>query len=114
MEQIQRYNIVYTETAVLDMEEKADYIAYELRDTFLAETWYLRLRDAIQQDLSTFPFKYGVYTRAPWNENGIRLMLFLNDVILYSVDEHKSTVYIRAVCTKGRDLAAHLEQAGNT
>lgn len=114
MEQIQRYNIAYTETAILDMEEKADYIAYELRDISLAETWYLRLRDAIQQELSTFPFKYGLYNRAPWDEKGIRLMLFRNDVILYSVDEHKSTVYIRAVCTKGRDLTAHLEQEENT
>ena len=38
------------------------------------------------------------------------LFLFRNDVILYSVDEDCACVYIRAVCTKGMDLSAHLEQ----
>ena len=33
-----------------------------------------------------------------------------NDVILYSVDDTVKTVYIRGVCTKGRDLTAHLEE----
>ncbi len=32
------------------------------------------------------------------------------DVVLYSVDEKAEAVYIRAVCTRGRDLAAHLAE----
>ena len=110
MEQIQRYKIAYTETAILDMEEKADYIAIQLRDPVLAERWYMRLREAIQQDLTTFPLKYPLYGVEPWNTRGVRLFITRSDVILYHVDEESHTVYIRGVCTRGRDLSAHLEE----
>lgn len=36
MEQIKRYEIVYTETAAQDIEDKTDYIAVQLRDPDLA------------------------------------------------------------------------------
>ena len=110
MEPNRKYKIIYTESAILDIEEKADYIEYKFRDSALAQTWYLRLRDTIQEELSTFPLMNGLYNQSPWDEKGVRLMLFRNDVILYSVDMDSKTVYIRAVCTKGRDLAAHLDQ----
>ena len=37
MEQIPRYNVVYAESAIRDIEEKADYIAAQFRDSELAE-----------------------------------------------------------------------------
>lgn len=110
MEQIQRYEIIYTETAAQDIEEKADYIAAQFCDLELAETWYFRLKADIQKQLATFPFKFPLYNVEPWNERGVREYVSRNDVILYSVDEKTQRVYIRAVCTKGRDLAAHLSK----
>ena len=103
-----QFEIVYTESAILDIEEKADYISGQLREPSTAEKWYLRLRRIIQAELSTLPLKFPLYDRTPWNQRGIRLMAARNDVVLYSVDERSHTVYIRAVCTKGRDLSAHL------
>ena len=114
MEPNRQYKIIYAESAILDIEEKADYIEYKFRDRNLAQTWYLRLKNAIQDELSTFPLMNSLYNQSPWAEKGVRLMLFRNDVILYSVDAENQIVYIRAVCTKGRDLAAHLEQDINT
>lgn len=108
MGQIQRYEIVYTEAAARDIEEKADHIATQFRDPELAENWYFRLRASIQKDLATFPLKFPLYDVEPWNERGIREYISRNDVILYSVDGETQRVYIRAVCTRGRDLAAHL------
>ena len=104
------YEILYTEAAIQDMEEKADYITCQFRDTDLALTWYFRLRDAIQEHLTTMPNKYPLYSAEPWAQRGIRQFLFRNDVVLYSVEERRACVYIRAVCTKGMDLSAHLEQ----
>lgn len=101
-----KYRIIYTESAVRDMEEKADYISLSLRDPDLAETWYFRLRAEILKDLTQFPCKYPLYHMQKWK--GIRQFTFRNDVILYSVDEQEQAVYIRAVCTKGQDLTAHL------
>lgn len=108
MDSIQHYEISYTQTAIEDIEEKADYIAFQFHDTRLAEKWYFRLRKLIQEGLSSFPLKYPLYDVTPWNSRGIRLFVARNDVVLYSVDSTAHTVYIRGVCTWGQDLAAHL------
>ena len=110
MDQIPQYRVVYTETAMQDIGEKVDYIAVQFRDADLAEDWYLGLKAAIQQQLTTFPHKFQLYNAGPWNERGIRQYTTRNDVVLYSVDDETRQVYIRAVCTKGRDLAAHLAE----
>lgn len=104
------YQVVYAESAVRDMEEKVDYIAFNLRDPELAETWYMRLRKEILEDLTKFPYKYPLYHIEKWRAKGVRQFTFRNDVILYSVNDEKQTVYIWAVCTKGRDISAHLEE----
>ena len=113
METLRQYKISYTETAIQDLEEKADYISCQFRDPALALTWYTRLRDAIQRELKTMPEKYPLYSVEPWRSQGVCLFTFRNDVILYSVDEEHSFVYIRAVCTKGRDISAHLTEHEN-
>lgn len=104
------YRIVYTESAVRDMEEKADYISLNLRDPGLAETWYLRLRTEVLKDLTQFPYKYPLYHMSKWSAKGVWQFTFCNYVILYSVNEDEKIVYIRAVCTKGQDLTAHLDE----
>lgn len=110
METLPTYEILYTEAAIQDMEEKADYIACQFRDSSLALTWYSRIRNSIQENLTTMPSKYPLYPVEPWISKGIRQFMFRNDVILYSVDESHTCVYIRAVCTKGMDLSAHLKE----
>lgn len=105
------YRIVYTESAVQDMEEKADYISLNLHDPSLAETWYLRLRAEVLKDLAQFPRKYPFYHAEKWSAKGVRQFTFRNDVILYSINEEDHIVYIWAVCTKGRDLTSHLNKS---
>ena len=111
MEQIQRFKIAYTETALRDLEEKYDYLAIELREQQTSESWYFRLRQTIQENLSTFPLKFPLYDREPWKRRGVRLMTARNDVVLYSVDDSANIVYIRSICTRGRDISAHLERS---
>ena len=60
--------------------------------------------------LSAFPAKYPLYDVEPWSSAGIRQYVTRNDVILYSVDEIHSYVYIRSVCTRGRNLDLHLSE----
>ena len=106
---VQQYKISYTQAAIDDIVEKADYIAFQLHDLALSEVWYERLKTQILGNLTTFPLKYPLYDVSPWREQGIRLLTTRNDVVIYSVDTEHYTVYIRAVCTRGRDLPAHLE-----
>lgn len=112
MDGIQRYEIFYTQTAIEDIDEKVDYIMFQLHDPNLAETWYFRLRNLIQDGLSSFPLKYPLYDVEPWRERGIRLFVTRNDVVLYSVDAAAHIVYIHGVCTRGQDLSAHLSALG--
>ena len=86
------------------------YFMQQYRDTVLAERWYNRLRALIQENLTVFPAKYPLYDVEPWSSAGIRQYVTRNDVILYSVDEIHSYVYIRSVCTRGRNLDLHLSE----
>ena len=110
MDEIQLYNIIYTKSATQDILEKADYIASELHENELALKWYHRFRQQLQKNLSSFPFMYPAYDREPWKTKGYRLLTTANDVVLYTVDENSATVYIHAVCTRGRDLSKHLNE----
>lgn len=110
METLRQYKIAYTETSIQDMEEKVDYISCQFSDPALALAWYTRLRDAIQRELRTMPYKYPLYSIEPWYSRGIHQFTFRNDVILYSVDDTTGYVYIRAVCTRGRDIPTHLAE----
>lgn len=110
MDQILQYKVLYTEGAIRDIEEKSDYIAANFRAPELAERWYLNLRASIQKDLTTLPHKFQPYNVEPWCQRGIRQYITRNDVVLYSVDDGARVVYIRAVCTKGQDLAVHLAE----
>lgn len=111
MDNIQHYKILYTQTALEDIDEKADYIAFQLQDPALAQKWYFRLRELILENLSTFPLKYAQYDAEPWKTKGVRLFVTRSDVVLYSVDTTAHTVYIRGVCTRGQDLSAHLRSS---
>ena len=106
----QRYKVFYTSTAERDITEKLMYIMQQYRDTALAERWYNRLCALIQENLTAFPAKYPLYDVEPWSAEGIRQYVTRNDVILYSVDKNRSCVYIRSVCTRGRDLDLHLSE----
>lgn len=106
MNEILHYEILYTESAVRDIEEKADYIAYQLKSPAAAAAWYQHLRTQIFENLSSFPLKYALYDSEKWKDKGIRLFLSRNDVVLYSVNLTAQRVYIHAVCTRGRDLTA--------
>ncbi|MBQ7737432.1 MAG: hypothetical protein IJT62_06315 [Oscillospiraceae bacterium] len=108
MEEIKRYNIIYTETAAQQLEEKADYITRQLADPDLAGTWYERLRAEIQDALSSFPQKYQIYPSSYGKRKCIRLFLSRNDIVLYRIDESRSCVYIESVYTKGKNISPDL------
>jgi len=110
VEEIKRYEIIYTETAERQIIEKADYITWQFGAPDLAEIWYERLRADIQSGLSTLPSKFQLYDASPWRERGIRLYLSRNDIVLYRVDEANGIVYIEAAFTKGKDLTTPTDE----
>ena len=105
MDEIIQYVIQYTPSARQDMLDKADYIAYTLKSPETALTWYRELRENIQHNLDTFPYKYSIYHVEPWESLGIRLMVTGKDIVLYTIDADARIVTIHMVCTKGKNLS---------
>ena len=109
MSEPKRYKIQYTETAAEDMLSKADYIERVYRDSRLSLTWYNRLCNQIEKDLSVFPLKYQLYEAGDWARKGVREYIFRIDIVLYSVDEDRAAVVIHGVYTRGKNLAEDTE-----
>ena len=102
------YRITYTRSAVIDIGDKIDYLIFQYNDSELAEIWYRRLVDFLKCNLNSFPYKYPVYDRTKYNKHTVRYLTYRNDIVFFYVDEVASTVYIIAVCTKGRDTEKHI------
>lgn len=102
------FEVNFTETALQDMEEKADYIAYDLFAPQSAQRWYEQLRNSVMKYLSEFPEMYPPYPSK--TRQGIRYATFGTDVVLYSVDNAQRRVYVEMVCSNGQNIDARLEQ----
>lgn len=109
VDDLKQYRIIYTQTAEEDIFSKAEYMASKLHDRRLSLFWYRRLQESIVKDLSYFPYKFQVYDKDPWCEQGIRQYILRNDIILYSVDEDQGAVIIHNVYTRGKNLSEDLE-----
>ena len=104
MEELKRYRIFYTTPAKLDIRAKIAYISDSLHDMRVASDWYTRLWNAIQEELTFLPYKYPIYNRGRWANQGVHVFLHRNDIVLYEIDEERAIVYIRNVFTVGKDL----------
>lgn len=57
MDEILQHEIQYTPSAKQDLLDKANYIAYTLQFPETALTWSRELRENIQHNLDTFPYR---------------------------------------------------------
>ena len=105
MSKSKHFTILYTRSAEEDILAKAEYIEKVFHDSRLAYTWYQRLKNEIQKELTFLPKKYQIYDHSPWKEMEIREFIFHNDIVMYSVNEENDTVTIHAVFTAGKDLS---------
>ena len=92
MSKSKHFTILYTRSAEEDILAKAEYIEKVFHDSRLAYTWYQRLKNEIQKELTFLPKKYQIYDHSPWKEMEIREFIFRN-------------VTIHAVFTAGKDLS---------
>ena len=54
MDEIKEYRILYSDAATQDILEKVDYTLYQLQDPINTDRWYLSLKSAVQEGLSTW------------------------------------------------------------
>ena len=96
---MKKYNVVITVSALKDMEDLYNYIAYELYSPDSAKKLYFKIANAIQS-LELFAERYRVFS----NEDGYftRRMLVDNYSVFYIIKG--SNVIITSVLYSSRDL----------
>ena len=96
---MKKYNVVITASALKDMEDLHNYIAYELYSPNSAKKLYFKIANAIQS-LELFAERYRVFS----NEDGYftRRMLVDNYSVFYIIKD--SSVIITSVLYSSRDL----------
>ena len=104
MEELRQYRVVFTQTAMSAMREKALFISRYYLDNGLAREWYRRLRYDLEKELSYLPYKFPVYNQGQWQGQGVHVFTIRNDIVLYEIDEDNAAVYIRNIFTRGKDL----------
>ena len=96
---MKKYNVVITASALKDMEDLYNYIAYELYSPDSAKKLYFKIANAIQS-LELFAERYRVFS----NEDGYstRRMLVDNYSVFYIIKD--ASVIIISVLYSSRDL----------
>ena len=96
---MKKYNVVITASALKDMEDLYNYIAYELYSPDSAKKLYFKIANAIQS-LELFAERYRVFS----NEDGYftRRMLVDNYSVFYIIKG--SNEIITSVLYSSRDL----------
>ncbi|WP_043538446.1 type II toxin-antitoxin system RelE/ParE family toxin [Ruminococcus albus] len=97
------YSIVITETALHDMDNIYEYIAYHLKEPGIAADLLSKLEVCINS-LDEMPFKFRTYEVEPWRSNGMHIMPIDNYVVLYTPNEDRQVVTINRVFYGGMDI----------
>ena len=97
------YSIVITETALHDMDNIYEYIAYHLKEPEIAADLMDRLEISISS-LDEMPFKFREYEVEPWRSKSMHIMPVGNYVVLYTPNEDRQVVTINRVFYGGMDI----------
>ena len=98
-----KYSIEITPSAVGDIDEAFDYIAFHLENPQAA----FDLTDAIYlgiRDLTTMPERFPLWKREPMKSNGVRIMGIKNFNVFYCVDKHRHAVSVIRVIYNRRNV----------
>jgi plasmid stabilization system protein ParE len=96
---MKKYNVVITASALKDMEDLYNYIAYELKSPNSAKKLYFKIANAIQS-LDLFAERYKVFCID--EERVVRRMLVDNYSVFYMTKAN--SVIVTSVLYSSRDL----------
>jgi plasmid stabilization system protein ParE len=97
---MKKYNVVITASALKDMEDLYNYIAYELKSPYSAKKLYFKIANAIQS-LDLFAERYKVFCIDEGRV--VRRMLVDNYSVFYMTKA--SSVIVTSVLYSSRDLS---------
>ena len=90
---MERYNVIITPDAAVDLSQLKSYIAYTLQAPETALKYIRGLRQEIEK-LDSFPGAVAPVPDEPWHSRGIRRIINKNFYIYYRIDEGTKFVYV--------------------
>ena len=90
---MERYNVIITPDAAVDLSQLNSYIAYTLQVPETALKYIRGLRQEIEK-LDSFPGAVAPVPDEPWHSRGIRRIIYKNFYIYYRIDENAKCVYV--------------------
>ena len=90
---MERYNVIITPDAAVDLSQLKSYIAYTLQVPETALKYIRGLRQEIEK-LDSFPGAVAPVPDEPWHSCGIRRIIYKNFYIYYRIDENEKCVYV--------------------
>ena len=103
------YSIKYTETAIQDIDNIYEYIAYDLSEPATAAKMLDRFEEKIKA-LGNMPLKFREYDVEPWKSRGMHIMPVGNYIVLYTPNEKTEVVTVNRVFYGGMDIPQHLQE----
>ena len=90
---MERYNVIITPDAAMDLSQLKNYIAYTLQAPETALKYIRGLRQEIEK-LEVFSAAIAPVPDEPWHSRGIRRIIYKNFYIYYRIDEDTKCVYV--------------------
>ena len=90
---MERYNVIITPDAAMDLSQLKSYIAYTLQAPETALKYIRGLRQEIEK-LDSFPGAVAPVPDEPWHSRGIRRIIHKNFYIYYRIDESTKCVHV--------------------
>jgi plasmid stabilization system protein ParE len=98
-----RWRVINSIKADLDMDEIVDYITNVLFEPEVADRQIARIKKAIDS-LDFMPYRHRLHYDEPWRSQGMRVMLVDKYKVFYVPDEKQRTVTIARVIHSARDI----------
>ncbi len=103
------YKVIYSGSALNDIDKIYEYIAYELLVPETAKEQIDRIIKAIDA-LETFPYRYKIYDEEPWLSQGIRCFTIDNYMVFYYPLENDGIIRVLRIIYGGRDIKTVLSK----
>ena len=98
-----KFDFVYSEEALEDLDSIYSYIALELKAKSTAANLIRRIRQEVR-GLEPFSEMFPVVDWEPWHSTGVRRMLVGNYSVYYLPDRNTNRVNVIRILYAGRDV----------
>ncbi len=105
----EKWQVVYSKQAELDLRSIYEYIAFSLIAPEIAKKQTRRIMEGIAK-LNQLPLRYPLYEKEPWQSKGLRVLPVDNYMVFYLPVESRKTVAVIRIMYGGRNIEEQLSR----